>query len=242
MKTLGLCLLAGLSLSACATGMSPADNSVDGAMANQVNLNSNIATQYPVEMAMLNIYTKPFMETLYTSSDELKIAASFQTTPKGAVTFNGEPVQASQTLATTIVNGQVVDKSLGVDYYTFNPLVFRGFTSDKEEYSIATQTQTIPKIAKVGQSSTYLTENVYSDSSQSQQVNRYTQSWSLSQASTNTAWLCIDSSENLLLDVDPEGAVSECYRINEKGDILDSKIAITYQTDNGVEVVNFSRG
>ena len=47
MKTLGLCIAAGLGLSACASG---------GTMGN-TNPN-NIVTEYPVETAMLNIYTK----------------------------------------------------------------------------------------------------------------------------------------------------------------------------------------
>lgn len=37
--------------------------------------------------------------------------------------------------------------------------------------------------------------------------------------SNNTAWLCIQGSENLLLNYDPEGSSTE-------GDILDSNVTI----------------
>lgn len=66
-------------------------------------------------------------------------------------------------------------------YITLNPLVFHDFTKDSGQYSIATQSAIIPKMASVGDSSTYLIENVYSDSSKSQQVEKFTQAWSLTQ-------------------------------------------------------------
>ena len=120
-----------------------------------------------------------------------------------------------------------------------NPLVFHGFTKDSGEYSIATQSATIPKVASVGDSSTYLTENVYSDSSKSQQVEKFTQSWSLTQATKDTAWLRITSSENLLVGSEPDGTVDQYYRINSKGDLLNSELNFTYQTQDGFEIIAY---
>lgn len=135
----------------------------------------------------------------------------------------------------TTVNDQVGDKSVGINYFTLEPLVFHGFTSDADEYSIATQTKPIPKIASIDDSSTYLTEQVYSDSSKRKKIKTYTQTWSLKRESNNTAWLCIESSENLLLSYDPDGTSTECYKINALGDILDSNV-----TMNGNETSLFN--
>ena len=48
--------------------------------------------------------------------------------------------------------------------------------------------------------------------------------------SSNTAWLCIDTSANRLLSIDPDGATSECYKINAKGDILSSRLTLDMPT------------
>lgn len=91
-----------------------------------------------------------------------------------------------------------------------NPLVFHGFTKDSGEYSIATQSATIPKVASVSDSSTYL-----------------------------TAWLRITSSENLLVGSEPDGTVDQYYRINSKGDLLNSELNFTYQTQDGFEIIAY---
>ncbi len=230
MKTLALLIVAGLSLSACTIGINtvvPTDNS-----------NKEI-TEYPIETAMNNIYTKTRSEDLSTVMYGLKMAKEFIVIPKGTTVFNNQQVQSAEVVTVSKVEGQVVDKSVGVNYFTLNPLVFHGFTKDSGEYSIATQSATIPKVASVGDSSTYLTENVYSDSNKSQQVEKFTQSWSLTQATKDTAWLRITSSENLLVGSKPDGTVDQYYRINSKGDLLNSELNFTYQTQDGFEIIAY---
>lgn len=61
MKTLGLCLLAVLSLSSCKTGV---DNDI------VMNTYNKIVTHYPVETALLNVYTRAYSDQLYTLIDE----------------------------------------------------------------------------------------------------------------------------------------------------------------------------
>lgn len=225
MKTLGFCVAAGLLLSACASGISSEMT---------INTNSNkIVTQYPVEAALLNIYTRAYSDRLYTLIDDQLFVVDTQITPKGVMDFDNKQVQGAEAVATTIVNDQVVDKSVSINYFTLDPLVFHGFTSDADEYSIATQTQPIPKIASINESSTYLTEQVYSDSSKRKHLKTYTQTWSLKRESNDTAWFCIESSENLLLSDDNDGPATECYKINAQGDILASKITIRQTNEDG---------
>lgn len=230
MKTVAFYLLASLALSACTTAMNTGITS---------NNSNQTVTEFPVETAMNNIYTKTRSEDLSTVMYGLKMAKEFTVMPKGTTIFNNQQVQSAEVVTVSKVEGQVVDKSVGVNYFTLNPLVFHGFTKDSGEYSIATQSATIPKVASVGDSSTYLTENVYSDSSKSQQVEKFTQSWSLTQATKDTAWLRITSSENLLVGSEPDGTVDEYYRINSKGDLLNSELNFTYQTQDGFEIIAY---
>lgn len=229
MKALGLCILAALSLSACTTDVS------NNAIVNKPLQIHKVVTQYPVETAILNVYTRAYSDQLYTLVDEQLVVINTNVTPKGAMVFNNQHVQGAEMVAITTINDQVVDKSVGINYFTLEPLVFHGFTSDVGEYSIATQTKPIPKIASIDDSSTYLTEEVYSDSSKRKKIKTYTQTWSLKRESNSTAWLCIESSENLLLSYDPEGTSTECYKINARGDILDSNVTI-----NGDETILFN--
>ena len=234
MESLGLCILAVLSLGACTTGVS------NNAVLNKLNQTHKVVTHYPVETAMLNVYTREYSDQLYTLIDEQLVVIDTKVTPKGAMVFNNQQVQAAEMVAITTVNDQVVDKSVGINYFTLEPLVFHGFTSDVGEYSIATQIKPIPKIARIDDSSAYITEQVYSDSSKRKKIKTYTQTWSLKRESHNTAWLCIESSENLLLSYDPEGASTECYKINAKGDILDSNVTINSIEANDTETILFN--
>lgn len=219
MKTVAFCLLASLALSACTTAMNTGIKS---------NSSNQTVTEFPVETAMVNIYTKARSERLSAVVYSLKMGAELTVTPKETGVFNNEQVQSAEVVTVNKVEGQIVDKSVGVNYFTLHPLVFHGFTKGSGEYSITTQIETIPKIASVGDSSTYLIENVYSDSSKSQQVEKFTQAWSLTQATRDTAWLRITSSGNMLVGSEPDSTVDQYYRINNKGDLLNSKLTITY--------------
>ena len=223
MKILGLCILATLSLGACATGI---NNSV------LTSLTNKVINQYPVERALINIYSKPSNDTLYIVDDKLQVASQLVTLPLGIVTFNGKPVHASRMTSTIYVDNQNVKTSIEDNYYTFDPLVFHGF-SGAERYSITSQTQDIPKVATLGDSSTFLTENVYTDSSLNKKMGTYLKAWSLSKATNNSAWLCISRSANMLVATDASTPV-DCYIINPHGKILDKRIEYTYPTDKGL--------
>ncbi|WP_420229749.1 hypothetical protein ACOBWA_14500 [Psychrobacter sp. ER1] len=230
MKTLGMCIVAGLGLSACATGM--------GGMAtgntNQNNSSDKVVTQYPVETALLNIYTKQRSEKLVATVGGQSVAADIQITPKGSMRFNNKMVQGAEVSTINTVNQQIMDQSVAINYFTLNPLVFHGFTDSTGEYSIANQTTSIPKLATVGDSSQLITENVYADSSMRQKTATYKQDWSLTQDTNNTAWLCIETSGNLLLTSGAAGTSSECYKINAKGNVLSSKVTLTQPNKSGI--------
>lgn len=230
MKNLALAVTVGLGLSACVTINAPMDSS------------SNIVTQYPVETAMLNIYTKARSEKLYAMVDKQSIVADIKVTPKGAMLFNNKPVQAAEMNTVTKRFDQITNQSIATNYFTINPLVFYGFTDNSGRYSLSNQTTVIPKTASIGDSNALITETVYADSSMHKKTGSYKQSWSLTRESNNHAWLCIETSENLLLNFDPDGTSSECYKINAQGDVLASKVTIRQPSQNGsTEAVTFIR-
>ena len=231
MKKLGLLVAVSVGLSACAGGINggtTADNS------------NNIVTQYPVEAAMLNIYTKAHSQSLVATVGNQTASADIKVTPKGSMVFNNKQVQGAEVNTINKVNNQVTDQSVAINYFTLNPLVFHGFTDSSGKYSLSNQTTTIPKMATVGSSSKLITEDVYADRSMRQKIGTYNQDWSLIRDSNNTAWFCIETSGNLLLNNDPNGSSSECYKINARGDILDSKVTISQPSTNGAKTITFT--
>ena len=224
MRNLAVLITVGLSLSACATGMSTEIKS---------SHSSQKVTEYPVERALINIYSKSSNHTLYIVDDKFQLASQLVTLPLGIVTFNGQPVHASRMTSTIYVDNQNVNTSIEDNYYTFDPLVFHGF-SGTERYSITSQTQNIPKVATLGDFSTFLTENVYTDSSLNKKMGTYFKTWSLSKATSNSAWLCISRSANSLVATDA-GTPANCYIINPHGKVLDKRIEYTYSTGKGLK-------
>ena len=232
MKKLALCGAVALSLSACAGGM-------NGGTIGNTNQN-NIITQYPIEATMLNIYTKDRSQKLVADIGNQSASADITITPKGSMIFNNKSVQGAEVNTINKINNQITDQSVAINYFTLNPLVFHGFTDSSGEYSLTTQLTTIPKVANVGNSSQLLTEDVYADSSKRNKTGTYKQDWSLARDTNNTAWFCIETSQNLLLANDPDGTSSECYKINARGDILDSKVTINQPTSNGLRTILFT--
>ena len=232
MKTLGLCIVAGLGLSACASG-------IGGGTTVNTNPN-NVVTQYPVETAMLNIYTKQRSEKLVAIVDNQSASADIQITPKGSLQFNNKAVQGAEVNTINKVNDRITNQSVAINYFTLNPLVFHGFTESTGTYSLSSQTTVIPKMATVGDSSKLMTETVYADSSMRKKIGSYEQDWSLTRDTNSTAWLCIENSKNLSLSSDPIGSSSECYKINAKGDVLASKVTLSQPSANGTKTVVFT--
>ena len=232
MKKLALCGAVALSLSACAGGMN------GGTIGNTSQ--NNIVTQYPIEVTMLNIYTKARSQKLVADIGNQSASADITVTPKGSMIFNNKSVQGAEVNTINKINNQITAQSVAINYFTLNPLVFHGFTDSSGEYSLTNQVTTIPKVANVGNSSQLLTEDVYADSSKRNKTGTYKQDWSLARATNNTAWFCIETSQNLLLANDPDGTSSECYKINARGDILDSKVTINQPTSNGVRTILFT--
>ena len=230
MKTFAVAVAAGLSLSACVTINAPITSTGSD--------NNEAVTQYPIETAFLNIYTKERRDTLVAMVGSQQISADITVTPKGTMTFDSKQVQAAEVSTISKIDARITSETMSTNYYTLNPLIFHGYTDRSGEYSVSTPLNTIPKMATPSADQSYplLTENVYSDSSKTQKTALYRQNWSLTSDSRNSAWLCIDNSANLL-SISPDGSTSECYRINVKGDILSSKVSINVPSNASIKTI-----
>lgn len=230
MKTLGLYIAAALTLTACATSMNTGITSNNG---------SQTVTEFPVETALLNIYTKARADTLIPANDNQNTVLEIKVVPKGSMIFNNHQVQSAETTYTIKSDGIIDQQLISVNYYTLNPVKFYGFTDSLGLYSIAEQTADMPKMAAIGASSELITENVYNSSEQDVLVDSYTQSWSLSRASTDTAWFCISTLANPVTR-DPHSENSDCHLINAQGDLLSGKFMDTYLSDSGIKKIIYN--
>lgn len=210
------------------------------ACAGMPNSGQNMVSQFPVETAILNIYTQSRSETLTANVGNKTMTADIRVTPKGNMRFNNRTVQAAEISTINKMNGQVINRSAATNYFTLSPLTFYGFTDNQGQYSIATQKSAIPKLASVGASNMLIKEDVYRDSSMRSKIGTYNQSWSLARDSNNTAWFCIDTTDNLIASQPREGTSSECYKINARGDILASKVTLTPPAGSGNQVITFT--
>ena len=230
MKKLALLIVVGLSLIACTTGMNTGIKSNNG---------SQTVTKFPVETALLNIYTKARTDTLIEANDNQNTVFDIKVVPKGATVFNNQQVKGAETTYTIKSNGIIDQQLISVNYYTLNPTKFYGFTNSLGQYSVANQIADIPKMAAIGESSKLIIENVYSDSKKDVLVDSYTQTWSLSRAGKDTAWFCIIALANPI-SRDPNSENSECYLINAQGDLLKSKLTDSYKTEDAIDLAIYN--
>jgi len=107
-------------------------------------------------------------------------------------------------------------------YYSLNPLqiYLHLINEDYEIDTIVSQSLSIPKYAKLGTSQNYIPKATYNNV-----FDNIKSSWSLTKATSNTAWLC-DTFEYSDQSVggEKETFMKTCYEINQAGDILDGKI------------------
>lgn len=229
MKTLGLLICAGLSLSA---------HAVEIKTSSSFDKVGQMVNQFPVETAMVNIYNQKRSETLSVVIEGEPTIIKTRVIPKENTIFDNHKVRSAAT-SHLITSAKETDFEItSIYYFTLNPLKFYGFTNNLDDYAITTQTADIPKWASVGDSSEFAIDSIYTDSSQSTRFNTYTKTWALSRANHDTAWLCINTSAYVLSD-DPNYTTSNCYSIDTQGELLSSKSTYSYSTIEGVKTVSY---
>lgn len=89
---------------------------------------------------------------------------------------------------------------------------------DLDVQTMVGQSIPVPKYAKVGTSQNHIPKATYNNI-----FDNIKSSWSLSKATSNTAWLC-DTFEYSDQSSGADAFLKACYEINQAGDILDGKI------------------
>lgn len=235
MKRVALYLLASLLLNAHAADIKniPSFDNTD-----------EVVNQFPVEKALLNIYNKERIDILSVIIEGEPTVIETKVIPTGTTIFNNQRVQSASTShviksAKPANIEKVADSKItSIYYFTLKPLKFYGFTNSLKDYAITTQTANIPKVASIGDSSDFAIDNIYTDSSQKTRISTYTKTWALSRASNSTAWLCIDTSADLLSD-DPNNTTSNCYSMNTQGELLGNKASYSYSTAEGIKTISY---
>lgn len=228
-KAAAACLLASLALSAHAAEIKTS-SSFDNA--------DQVVNQFPVETAMINIYSKKRLDTLSVLIEGEPTVIKTRVMPKENTIFNRHQVRSAATSHLLSSAKEADFEITSIYYFTLNPLKFYGFTDSLDNYAITTQTADIPKLASVGDSSEFAIDSIYTDSSQDTRLSTYTKTWALSRASNDTAWLCIDTSADLISG-DPNNTTSNCYSINTQGKLLDNKSSYSYSTIEGVKTISY---
>ncbi|WP_201585385.1 hypothetical protein [Psychrobacter sp. HII-4] len=105
-------------------------------------------------------------------------------------------------------------------YYSLNPLQLYLYVvnEDLDVQTMVGQSIPVPKCAKVGTSQNHIPKATYNNI-----FDNIKSSWSLSKATSNTAWLC-DTFEYSDQSSGADAFLKACYEINQAGDILDGKI------------------
>lgn len=109
MKIVAFCLLASLISSACTTAINTEITS---------NNSNQTVTEFPVETALLNIYTKARTDKLIQANDNQNTVLEIKVVPKGKMTFNNQQVQGAETTYTTKSDGTTDQQLISVNYYT----------------------------------------------------------------------------------------------------------------------------
>jgi hypothetical protein len=200
---------------------------------------TDASINFPIEAATVAFLSRNSDYVLNTSlgTNTLKLTSIFSPTVDRV-----EPILSDETLKAylyteiVVLNNDAPVQDRSIFYYSTTPLQFWGesFEGEPGEFlppTAATSRSSMPATARIGQSGPLGTwPNGYLDANDNFIEAPDTVRWKLQNASTDTAWLCL---ENQSQDVDGTYTADRCIRINEAGEILD------YQADYKIPGASF---
>lgn len=180
-------------------------------------------TSFPAAAA-LNAYAQAnHTYNLSATVNGVTVTAHLTYTVGPSGTFGSQTTStANLTVLLTNTSSGATSSASDTSYFTLNPFLFVGDhvtsgTNTGYETVYASQ-HALPAMASVGQSGALDTSTTYSDSTHATTVSTQVETWSVSQATGSTGWLCNNSTST------PAGGstgqtTSECYQVDATGNV-----------------------
>ena len=220
-------LLAGLVVSGVALTAQAATTEISAAAHDEV------ITQFPLEQAMVNIFTQPRIERMSVVwDDETKPTDSLIQITKGEDTFFEGRYLHQVTMQLNLSSELAAPSELTTQhYFTLDPFRIYGLTTDDGAYVVSTEINLLPKTARSGDSGAWYVYEDYYSSDAKKPLYKMKRHWSLSRIDDKTAWLCVHHAKEEPPSVIQKEYSYYCYSINAQGDLLDYKPVLSYFED-----------
>lgn len=212
MKNLSLCLIAALTLSACAS------TTPDMSSTHQYSERLLEAETYPVEAVLQKVATELDI-AFKAETDGITLQISMIGDEIGQTTFNNESVRYKDYKMVFLLDNEPLFVMPATIYYDTAPYRYKGAKTADSAISEVVKNTDLPKYATLDSQGIYADEIVYKDETKAERVSRNVFHWSLTKASDTTAWLC-ESIESDAISFDYDESGKACYEIDKKGDIL----------------------
>lgn len=234
--TRGLCII-GLMMSLNTVTTASAELSTG----NTLNTDTGFVPEFPVEAAMVNIFTQPRIERISTVvAGDSKPMHFFTKTTRGKDTlFEGLHLH-NATMQQYISSELAAPFEFTTQhYFTLDPFKIYGFTADDGAYVISTDTNTLPKMASPDASSYWDLDETYDSSDKKQLLYKIKKYWTLTRIDNKTAWLCINHFEEPLL-LSNEKPFYYCYSIDGRGNLLGYQFGSTHLKDDEMKLTDYN--
>jgi hypothetical protein len=160
----------------------------------------------------------------------------------GASGSFGSPPQTTSTATISVLltntSSGATSSASDVSYFDVNPFQFVGdiVTASSSGSNVGYETvyanqHALPAMASVGQSGALDTSTTYSDHTHMTPVSTQVETWSVSQATSTTGWLC-DNSTSTPAGGGAAATESECYQVDGSGKVSGLTLTIPFNGQN----------
>lgn len=229
MRHLALLITAGLSLSACTTAVNM------GITTN--NSGGQTVTEFPVAAPISKLMTGNFTKVISLSNEGTISTITNTQTREGPVQIDNKAVFPVVSNIVMTLNGKPLTSATFTHYYSLDPLTNHA-SPDETNIDTVVMISTLPTVAAIGDSGEFAKSVIpieYDDDLPQTAI----QTWSLSKANQNTAWLCLHTT--LIEPSSPEDvAAKECFEVTQSGDIVDMEVTVPPPIQVQLATITFS--
>lgn len=197
----------------------------------------NDSEQYPIAAPLSQLITGNFVKTIALSNEGMISKITTTQTRKGQVKVDNKTAFTVVNDNVITLNSKPLTSATLTRYYSLDPLTSHG-SPDQEALDIDITFSALPTTAAIGDSGEFA-KSVMPTEYDNDLTQTAIQTWSLKQATDNTAWLCLHTT--LTEPSSPEDvAADECYQVTRSGAIVDMKITVPPPIQVQLATINFS--